>query len=243
MLRKLKRRFQRFVIFRSGKFQPKLCVPGICRPEHVEYFGTEYGGWPVITRLLNDKSTVLSFGLGEDISFDLELIDRFGLLVHGFDPTPKSCQWLETQTLPDRFQFHNVGLAAESGMLTFNAPAEEGFASWSATHSENDSAAAKTISLPVQSYSSIHQELGLNVVDVLKMDIEGSENEVIESLKDSPFRPIQILVEFHHRIHGTDFSDTKTAIESLESMGYRLFHISELGDEFSLVLEEALGQL
>ena len=240
MIRKLKRIFQRKAIFYRGGFRPNLCVPENLPPDEIEYFGTEYGGWPVISRLLNADSTVLSFGLGEDISFDLALMERFGLSVHGFDPTPKSCKWLADQSLPDGFHFHNVGLAAESGTLTFNAPAEEGFASWSATHSMSD-AEAKTVSLPVKSYGAIHQQLGLDVVDVLKMDIEGSENEVVEFLGQAEYRPIQILVEFHHRIHGTDFSRTKAAIETLESIGYRLFHISELGDEFSLVLEEALG--
>jgi FkbM family methyltransferase len=241
VIRRLKRILQRKAIFFRSGFRPDLSVSKNLPPGAIEYFGTGYGGWPVITSLLTAESTVLSFGLGEDISFDLDLIERFELSVHGFDPTPKSCQWLADQSLPDRFYFHNIGLAAETGTLTFNAPVEEGFASWSATHSIGD-AGAKAVSLPVKSYGAIYDDLGLDTVDVLKMDIEGSENEVVEFLGRSDYRPIQILVEFHHRIHGTDFSRTKAAIETLESMGYRLFHISDLGDEFSLVLEKALGQ-
>jgi len=63
--------------------------PNVVRHPATEYFGTAYGGWPVITSQLDSTSTVLSFGLGEDISFDLGVIDRFGSAVHGFDPTPK----------------------------------------------------------------------------------------------------------------------------------------------------------
>ena len=157
MIRKLKRIFQREAIFFRGGFRPNLSVSKKLPRDAIEYFGTTYGGWPVVSSLLNSDSTVLSFGLGEDISFDLALMKRFGLSVHGFDPTPKSCKWLADQSLPDQFHFHNVGLAAESGTLTFNAPTEEGFASWSATHSKGD-VEAKTVSLPVKSYGAIHQE-------------------------------------------------------------------------------------
>ncbi len=204
------------------------------------YLGTEYGGWPVIGKLLNEQSVVLSFGLGEDVSFDIELIERFGSDVHGFDPTPKSRAWLAKQNLPSQFQIHNVGLAAKSGVLTFTAPSAENFASWSATHREGPSEDVETVALPVESLEAVCERLQLSDIDVLKMDIEGSENEVIESLESSKIRPAQILVEFHHRIHRTDFSRTKKAVETLESMGYRLFYVSDLGDEFAFVLEESV---
>ena len=72
-------------------------------------------------------------------------------------------------------------------------------------------------------------------VDILKMDIEGSEYEVIQDLVKSDFRPKQVLVEYHHRIHNTSFDKTRHSIDSLLKAGYELFNISELGDEYSFV--------
>lgn len=219
------------LIFARNGYWPK-----IVRHADMKYFGTEYGGWPVIENLLDSESVVLSFGLGEDISFDLGVIEKYNCKVIGFDPTPKSVQWLSQQSLPDRFQFVNVGLAGETGTITFNAPENPDFASYSATH---ENASQKKVVLPVKDLNTLVSELSLERIDVLKMDIEGSENEVIDRLVNSTVRPGQILVEFHHRIHETQFSRTRKAIEQLESVGYSLFYISGLGDEYAFVHEHA----
>ena len=42
-------------------------------------FGTEYGGWNIIINDIDADTIVFSFGLGEDISFDYDLIDNFEL--------------------------------------------------------------------------------------------------------------------------------------------------------------------
>lgn len=203
----------------------------------MEYFGSEYGGWPLITSLVDPESVVLSFGLGADISFDLEVIRRIGCRVIGFDPTPKSIAWLSEQTLPEQFQYFEVGLAVETGVLTFNAPENPAFASYSTVHSENG---AQRVELPVKDLATIIEDLQIDYIDVLKMDIEGSENEVVSALANSTLRPGQILVEFHHRIHRTPFNKTRDAIQSLERIGYKLFFISSLGDEFAFVHDEAV---
>ena len=201
------------------------------------YIGTEYGGWPVVTNLMSESSVVLSFGLGEDISFDLGVIEQYGSLVHGFDPTPKSLQWLAKQELPERFQLHSVGLADHDGELQFEAPANPDFASWTAAKTDTGT---EVVRLPVKCLPTLCKELSLDRIDVLKMDIEGSENSVIQSLVAGDLRPAQILVEFHHRIHGTGARATIDAVQLLEKVGYRIFYISDTGDEFALVHMDAL---
>src|SRR5262245_45261334 len=64
-----------------------------------EFLGSEYGGWCICPDSLGPQSVVYSVGVGEDISFDLALIERFGLQVHAFDPTPKSVRWVKQQSL------------------------------------------------------------------------------------------------------------------------------------------------
>ena len=54
-----------------------------------ELLGTEYGGHTLATAGLHTGSVVYSFGVGEDVSFDVALIQRFGSIVHAFDPTPR----------------------------------------------------------------------------------------------------------------------------------------------------------
>ena len=50
---------------------------------------------------------IYSFGIGEDISFDTELIGLYSCIVHGFDPTPRSINWIHFNTTPNKFIFHD----------------------------------------------------------------------------------------------------------------------------------------
>ena len=104
--------------------------------------------------------------------------------------------------------------------------------------SNGQEAAAKSMSIdaPVHQLQTIMKMLGHDRIDVLKMDIEGAELPVIDSL--SKLRPqiAQLLVEFHHRVGvATEVEATRRAIQQLEEMGFRLFHNSDVGKEFSFL--------
>src|SRR6185369_4693663 len=68
--------------------------------------GSPRAQWSVCPDQLTCESIVYSVGVGTDVSFDLELIGRFGLRVHAFDPTPRSIEWIRKQVLPSEFEFH-----------------------------------------------------------------------------------------------------------------------------------------
>src|SRR5262249_17055447 len=67
-----------------------------------------------------------SFGVGDNVAWDLAMIDTFGLTIHAFDPTPASVAWVGRQRLPAGFRFHPVGLAGHDGVARFRAPARPG---------------------------------------------------------------------------------------------------------------------
>ncbi|HQH41245.1 MAG TPA: FkbM family methyltransferase, partial [Bacteroidales bacterium] len=74
---------------------------------------------------------------------------------------------------------------------------------------------------------------GIKKADILKMDIEGAEYKVIQNIQALDFRPQQILIEFHHRFPEIQLSDTRTAIKTLNELGYKIFYISPNGEEYS----------
>ncbi len=85
--------------------------------------GTIYGGWVIAPDGLNANSVMYSFGVGNDISFDLAAIEKFGITVHGFDPSPEAIRWISEKTdLPARYIFHPYGLALKMGTWSFIAP-------------------------------------------------------------------------------------------------------------------------
>jgi FkbM family methyltransferase len=207
-----------------------------CRTER---FGSDYGGWEVAVDGLDHRSIVYSFGIGEDVTFDLALIERFGLTVHAFDPTPRSLRWIREQGPPPSLVVHDYGIAAQDGAYSFFPPANPDHVSHSILG--GPSAGGDAIKVPMKRLDTIMQELGHNHVDLLKLDIEGAEYEVIEALELSITRPGQILVEFHHRFPGAGIAKTKAALSALRRTGYRLFAVSRSGEEYGLVLRAPAG--
>ena len=70
---------------------------------------------------------------------------------------------------------------------------------------------------------------------ILKMDIEGSEYEVIDCVIDKKIPVKQILVEFHHRFPAIGIAKSKIAINKLNLAGYKIFHVSVTGEEYSFI--------
>ncbi|HPD60923.1 MAG TPA: FkbM family methyltransferase [Thermodesulfobacteriota bacterium] len=225
--RKIKRFFKTLV----GKdFFPRIDCR--CKKERL---GSKYCGWEVAVEKIKKDSVIYSFGVGEDASFDIELINQFGVVVHAFDPTPGSINWVQAQNFSEHFVFHKYGLADFDGELLFNPPRDHKSISY--TILERPSKNKKAIALPVKKLETIMKELRHGEIAILKMDIEGAEYQVIDSMAASAIRPGQVLVEFHHRFPGVGLKKTKDAIKKLRKMGYGLFSVSSSGEEFCFMLK------
>lgn len=212
---------------------PEVQVP------HVR-LGSDYGGWVVCASSdLGPGSIVYSVGVGEDISFDLALIEKFGCEVIAFDPTPKSIAWLKEQRLPDRLQFYPWGLAGTNGYASFQAPRDSRHVSYSLVNDRQDivNNGQSAVKCEVYRLSTIMNKLGHEKLDLLKMDIEGAEYEVIADIKDDSRKPLQLLVEFHHGMYGIAAEKTRFALAQLKRLGYCIFSISPTGREYSFLLD------
>jgi FkbM family methyltransferase len=211
------------------------------RPSRValdyEVLGTEYGGWAILSNSLDRRSVVYSVGIGEDASFDAAVIERYGCEVFGFDPTPRSLEWIGGRVLDARFHVQPVGLAAFDGELKFFEPESRTHVSYSANPDRIALNRNGVISLPVRRLSTLMHDNGHSALDVLKMDIEGSEYDVIEDVLAQRIPVRQWLIEFHHRILPGGARRTAQALRRLRQAGYRPFFISEHGQEFSFVSE------
>jgi FkbM family methyltransferase len=198
-----------------------------------EKFGSDYGGWDVITKGINKSSIVYSFGIGEEASFDIALIKKINLTIHAFDPTPKSIEWVEKQDFPDNFIMHEYGVASFDGTVSFNPPENPDHVSH--TLLDRQSTKEQAITVPVKRLITIMKEQGHDKIDILKMDIEGAEYDVINDINKSNIRPQQILIEFHHRFPMVGIEKTKEAIKIIKSMGYHLFSVSAINEEFCFI--------
>lgn len=195
--------------------------------------GNDNANWCVCPNGLSEGSVVYSFGVGTDISFDLELIRRFGTTVHAFDPTPRSIAWVQSQELPESFVFHDYGVGSHDGSVLFHPPENSNFVSYSVFR--RGTVTAPAVEAPVSRLATIMKKLGHAKIDVLKMDIEGAEYEVLSDLLASGVAVRQLLVEFHHRWKDVGLDRTRSAIQDLNRAGFRIFHVSAAGEEYSFL--------
>ncbi len=196
--------------------------------------GARSGVWVVCDAALTESDTVYSFGVGNNIAWELALIERFGVTVHAFDPTPEAVRFVESQQLPEKFIFHSIGLSAADGTARFRAPRKAGKVNFQPERpglSAGDD--GSWIDCEVRRLATLMNELGHNHLGILKVDIEGGEYAVMGDLIDCA--PDQLLLEFHHNMEGIPFERTREALSKAAAAGYRIFDISRRGLEFSLL--------
>ena len=194
--------------------------------------GDAGGRWSVVPDRLGPGAVVYALGVGTDISFERELIARYGVRVHAFDPTPVALTWAAAQRLPEGFVLHPYGVADFDGTAPFAAPRKSKFPSFSLVRREG---AGPGVEAPVHRLATLVAMLQLPAADLVKMDIEGAEYAVLADLLACGHRPGQILVEFHHRWREVGARRTREALALLARNGYRIADVSPSGLEYVLL--------
>jgi FkbM family methyltransferase len=170
--------------------------------------------WTIVTRGLHPDAVIYSGGVGEDITFEQELIRKFGVKVHIFDPSPVATHTI-SRANNDNLLFRPVGLAASTTAK---------FSIGGGTESSTWLKAGGSETLPC---TSLAQEMAINghdSIDLLKIDIEGFEYEVLEACLAENIPIKQICVEFHDFFPEIPKARTKAMIRTLESQGFDLIH-------------------
>ena len=151
--------------------------------------GSDYGGWWLPKVILRDKSKkriLISAGLGFDVTFDEALLDA-GFEVLGLDPLEDSVNYA-AHKLQRHSKFTGIamGLWKDTGMQAFFPPKNESHDSWSATNIQSSPSTAfmdfRVISL-TDLFCKFPQ-LDSSDYCGIKMDIEGSEIELIPYIAD-----------------------------------------------------------
>ncbi len=186
--------------------------------------GTEYGGWVVPENLFNADSICYCAGAGEDISFDTGLAQKYGCKVWVMDPTPRAIKHFEGLTEQiaagnsypvnnnpkDLYQikadklhlmhYLPVGLWHQHEFLKFYAPQNESHVSHSIVNLQKTD---HYFEAEVKRLKDVMQELGHTQLDLLKIDIEGAEYDVINTILDDKLDIKVLCVEhdewYHHK--------------------------------------------
>lgn len=206
--------------------------------DYVRYLGSEYGGFYLDLRV-NENPVVFDVGIGEDMSFSDSLLKmRPKSKIFAVDPTSRSIHWFKKSKFYkiNNIHFIEKALYIQSGDSNFYAPKNKNHVSHSLVVNKNisldDQVLVETVSL-----EDLCKSLKLKRIDVLKIDVEGSEYQILENLSKRSLLPLQICVEYHDRFYNILFPRSRKTHRHLKSIGYELIGVSRSMQEITYKLK------
>jgi FkbM family methyltransferase len=213
-----------------------------------ERLGTEYGGWVIPSGFIGEHSICYCVGAGEDVSFDTQLAERFRANVWVMDPTPRAIRHFAELTesvaagnpFPinrnpattydvsaeglARIAYLPFGLWKTSDVLRFYAPHNPAHVSYSILNLQHTDT---WFEAPVKRLSDVLRDLGHDHVDLLKLDVEGAEYEVLDTILEDRLDVRVICVEHHEWAQSRDARTAERLDSSISRMhegSYVLVH-------------------
>ena len=180
-------------------------------------FGTSYGGWMIPTAVVQSGWTCYGIGAGGDVSYDLELVRRYQARLRIVEPVEEFVEQARAATggVDDVIVCH-AALASADGTLRMQRTSHPGSRSVSASGLYDGSG---YIDVPSRSLRSLMAENGDETIDLLKLDVEGSEYELLEQL-DLPGLGVKVFAMQVH--HNQPARDARRLVDHLARSGYEL---------------------
>ena len=214
----------------------------------MEKLGTNYGGWVIPKQIqLTENSLIYSLGVGEDISFDLLIQDKYNSNIVLIDPTKRAKKHYEeiknyykTQIYNfsgdiqkdyedniknlninfSKITYNEIGVWDEKTELKFYKQINKNYVSQSLIKGmfTNEYDIVK-----VNTLKKIMEKNNHTKIDLLKMDIEGAEIKVLNNMLDDNIFPEYLCIEFDLYLKNKDkLGETKKIINRLLSNNYKI---------------------
>lgn len=220
--------------------------------------GSKYGGWSFVENADLIECTILSCGLGEDASFDIEFANHYKANVIFVDPTPRAVKHfndiienLGSSKLNDyknhgaeNISSYDLQFLRKSQLrlvekavwinnlpIKFYLPKDKSHVSHSIVNFQNNySTETEHILVEATTIEQLIDEFGLPNLSILKLDIEGAETEVVKDLLSKKIYPNQLLIEYDE-IQNLD-NEVRNKIYqchvALLDTGYRLVKVENI---------------
>jgi len=225
---------------------------GVHPLKNLFYIGSKFHGYTIPEKFLNQDSVCYCIGAGEDVSFDTELKRLFDARVFVFDPMPEgknyfaklkekvaagdslpvegdpSFRYLISPEKLNEIVFIEKGVWDSETNIKFYAPTKDDYPSHSVYLFKTS---GEYIVAPVDRLSHFMKKNGHEQIDLVKMEIEGAEYKVLETIVQDKIDVKIICVEFDEIFHSRGlaymFRIRKTR-RQLEKAGFILVHSTPL---------------
>ncbi len=180
---------------------------------------------------LSEDSLVIDAGCSYEADFSLYMIKHHGAKAYGVDPTRKHRQALND--LEEKYKGHFVhvpfAISNVDGKVTFHESKVN--ESGSILEDHINIRQDETVKYEVQALSitSLLKHIDAEQVDILKLDLEGAEYDLLNTIQEEELVPFkQIFVEFHHHaVSHFSKADTQRIVEKICSYGFNSFSLDD----------------
>ncbi len=168
--------------------------------------------------LLKNGSIVVDLGAGKG-----EFVEKLNNLIscrsYAVEANPDLCREIKETTSARKF---NYAITGSGGETKFYIPDRLDAASiYSQIASQGGGAINKTLAVSSITFEKLLSQNNIKNIDVLKIDIEGAEIVLFDSIKDSTLADIkQITVEFHDFLDKELSLGVKRIIRRLKRIGF-----------------------
>jgi FkbM family methyltransferase len=223
---------------------------------NLKCFGSEYGHWCFIEHEGLKNSLIISGGVGEDMSFDIDFASEYGAKVILYDPTPRAIKHFElvstnfgkkstrdyvsggnqpiesydlSNLTNENFVYREYALWNENTRVKFFQPTNKNYVSHSVNNIQRNYDVEDSDFIEVDSIKLSDEIIVLDKFpSILKLDIEGAALEVLEDLFENNIFIDQICIEYDEQNVPGKISGHR--IESMNKLfdknGYNCIHKS-----------------
>lgn len=210
----------------------------------VKMFGKSGGAFYLPKELYWRKGhkIVYSVGIGENTSFDEEILKDTNVDLYAFDPTPKAVEYIKRNELnkQKKFHFYEYGLSNKNGKERFYLPKNKTYVSGSIVLYEGVDE-EDTIVVTMKRLDTVFSELNHKHINILKMDVEGAEFGIFEDFfyrKKGNNYFDYLCVELHERFFEKPKIERENLILRLKENGY--YYWFSQGEEFLFISSKIL---
>ena len=216
---------------------------------------------------VNENSIIYCIGAGEDISHDIEIAHKLNSNVYIYDPTPRAIDhvnyiknlfngstelienirygggdlnylknMLNNKISSNKIFFYPFGLYTKNNTLKFYKPSNNEYVSHSLVEGMKSD---NFIYVEVKDLLTMMKDNNHNHIDLLKIDVEGSECDIIDNMINNNIFPKYLSVDFDLGFHGEKIKDIKRVndtISKLQINGYIILHHD--GSDYSFTLNK-----
>ena len=182
------------ILFKGYHFEPTYKGPVLTLGG-----GGRHAPYDVAIDVLPQHAILYSFGLGDEIEFEEEMMKRYGVEVWGYDPMPKSADFILNKNLDnEQFHFYQKALTTNDGTGKCYLPMNESYISGSLRKDRVgwQQLSDKYISVETHSLQTIMKQNGHNHIDYLKLCVEGMEFEICDDILNNNISISQLAVCF-----------------------------------------------